>query len=83
MCRITGHVPGKMHYVTGDTHIYKNHRKALEEQLKRTPIEGRVDLKISDSLQTLEDFENATPDDFELIGYKHYPPLENKMEMVI
>jgi thymidylate synthase len=82
-CRITGHAPGKFHYVTGDTHIYGNHTEAVKEQLARMPYENRVELKIAEHLVSLEDFERATPDDFELVNYISHGKLQNETVMVI
>jgi thymidylate synthase len=83
MCRITGHVPGTLHYITGDTHIYVQHMDGVNEQLDRKPFENKVELKIADHLQTLEDFEKATPDDFELVNYKHHGKLISPTPMAI
>lgn len=83
MARITGHVIGKMHYVTGDTHLYKNHFAGAEEQLGREPFTNHVELKIAEHLKTLEDFEKASPDDFTVVNYTCHPKLVNKMPMNI
>lgn len=83
MARLTGYAVGKFYYVTGDTHIYVDHLDAVKEQLAREPYEDLVTLEISKHLVTLEDFERATPDDFNLVGYRHWPKLINPTKMAV
>lgn len=62
----------------GNTHVYNNHREQVSEQIGREPKEPPK-LWINPKLQTLEDFENASVDDFMLIGYEHHPALSGVM----
>ena len=59
----------------GDTHIYLNHTKALEEQVKNIPKEFPK-LKIVRKVKNIENFKY---DDFELINYKPMPSIKMKM----
>lgn len=76
--RILGKTPRYLTGQLGDTHIYKNHTTMVLEQIGRKPLE-LPKLWINPNLQTLEDFENATVDDFLLIGYEHHPALTAPM----
>lgn len=76
--RILGKKPRYLTGQLGDTHIYKNHTAQVLEQIGREPLE-LPKLWINPDLQTLEDFENASVDDFLLIGYEHHPALTAPM----
>lgn len=62
----------------GDTHIYSNHVDQVKEQLTRKEFPA-PELWINPDLQTLEDFENASVDDFKLIGYEHHQAIKAEM----
>lgn len=62
----------------GDTHIYTNHTEQVLEQLSREPLPAPR-LSINPELRTLEDFENATVDDFKLIGYESHAAIKAPM----
>lgn len=83
MCRITDHLPGTFHYITGDTHIYTNHADAVTEQLNRGRLECNTKLVIAAHLKTLEDFEKANTDDFHLENYHYYGKLVSETPMAI
>jgi dihydrofolate reductase / thymidylate synthase len=75
---LTGKYPKELIHTIGDAHIYKNHIKGVEEQLKREPtplprvrIKGRGQTKV-------EDF---TYEDFEVFGYEPRPTI--KMDMAV
>ena len=65
----------KFIHIMGDTHIYLNHTKALEEQVKNIPKEFPK-LKIVRKVKNIEDFKY---EDFELINYKPMPSIKMKM----
>lgn len=83
VARMTDTVPGSLHYCTGDTHLYSNHRNAMKEQTMRVPSTEPVRLLINPILKTLEDFEQATPSDFRLYNYQHQGKLKNSAPMAI
>lgn len=72
LCRITGLTPGVLTWMGGDCHIYANQMEIMvNDQLTRKP--GPLPkLVMSDSLQTLEDFETTAEwSDFDLADYYH------------
>lgn len=76
--RILGKKAGYLTSLIGDCHIYNNHMDQLAIQLDREPKE-LPELWINPDLKTLEDFENATIEDFKLLKYSHWPALLGKM----
>lgn len=83
MARLTGYAIGDLHYMTSDTHVYKNHIEAAKEQIGREPIAELPRLLMNPKLTTLEHIENATTRDFRLVNYSHHGPLSNATPMAI
>lgn len=84
--RLTGYTPRWFTYFIGDAHVYENHLKMLEEQLKREPflppklvISGRVPDFSKTGKYEPEWLEKIEPSDFALDGYKHHAPLTAPM----
>ena len=75
IAHVCGLEAGEFIHVLGDTHIYTNHVEALRSQITRDPMPFPK-LKIKRIVDNIDDF---TPDDFELIGYKHHAPISMKM----
>ena len=69
--RILGYTPRYMVAFLGNVHVYKNHIEQVLVQLQREPFES-PSLWINPELKTLEDFENATVDDFRLENYQSH-----------
>ena len=70
---------GELVHTIGDAHIYKNHIKQLEEQIKRNPTPFPIlEINKNKTYNKVEDFEYK---DFKLIGYLPQDPI--KMEMAI
>ena len=65
----------KFIHIMGDTHIYLNHTKALEEQITRTPKKFPK-LQIKRKVKNIEDFKY---EDFKLTNYKPLPVIKMKM----
>lgn len=63
-------------HMIGDAHIYLNHIRPLQSQLKRKPSETFPIVNINKNKKSIDDF---TFEDFELIGYTPHPPIEMKM----
>ncbi len=62
-------------YFMGNCHIYEDHIDAAKEQLTREPYEfPKINIKC-----VKEDINDYNVEDFEIVGYKHYPKLEMKM----
>ena len=80
---MTGHTPGSLHYLTGDTHIYQTHFDATSEQVKRIPINGNVRFVMNPKLQSLHDFERALPKDFRIFGYQNHGKLNHETPMAV
>jgi thymidylate synthase len=76
--RILNLKPRKLVATLGDTHIYSNHVDQVKEQLTRKEFPA-PELWINPDLQTLEDFEKASVDDFKLIGYEHHQAIKAEM----
>ncbi|KAG5518844.1 hypothetical protein PMAC_002375 [Pneumocystis sp. 'macacae'] len=69
--------PGDFIHVMGDCHIYKNHIKALQQQLTRSPHPFPT-LSLNRSITHIEDF---TINDFIIQGY--HPDESIKMKMSV
>jgi thymidylate synthase len=86
MARLTNTVPGTFEYLTGDTHLYGNHKAAAIEQIARGPIEGsKPRLLINPAITTLDDVEKVTDPYtmFKLLDYNHKGKLSNATPMAI
>lgn len=77
-CHILEMSPGKLIYVIGDAHIYRNHIEALSEQIQREP-RSSPQLKILCGRKN--DPKDYNVDDFEIVGYDPHAPV--KMEMSV
>ncbi|XP_017770668.1 PREDICTED: thymidylate synthase isoform X2 [Nicrophorus vespilloides] len=75
MAHITGLKPGEFIHTLGDSHVYMNHKEALQEQLERTP-RPFPKLHIKRTVTSIDDFKF---DDFELSGYNPYPKISMPM----
>ena len=62
-------------YTQGDTHIYQNHRDAVNEQLTRDPL-PLPELKLLKDIKTLEDIEALEWEDFELVNYQSHSRIK-------
>ncbi|XP_054786726.1 bifunctional dihydrofolate reductase-thymidylate synthase-like isoform X2 [Prosopis cineraria] len=67
-------VPGDFVHVIGDAHIYRNHVRPLQEQLRNLPKPFPI-LKINPK----KDIDSFVASDFKLIGYDPYQKIEMKM----
>lgn len=76
--RLLGKTPRNLIAQLGIVHIYKNHVDQCHEQLSRTPYDSPT-IWINPNLKTLEDFENASVDDFKLENYNHHAQIKAKM----
>lgn len=92
LCKICNMIPGEMIYSYGDVHIYDNHLKAVEEQLKREPKSLPI-LKLSEyansllpdaceGIITFDDVIRSFSEiDFQIKDYNPHPKLENEAEL--
>lgn len=77
IAHVTNLGPGEFIHSMGDTHIYANHKEALEEQIKRTP-RPFPKLKIRPGTQR-DSIDGFKFEDFELIGYEPHEKIFMKM----
>lgn len=70
--------PGELILNLGDAHIYKNHLEQVERQLQRTPLKFPK-LEIPKDISSIEDIEQLSYKDFELIDYHYHPGIKAKM----
>ncbi|MEE4154336.1 MAG: thymidylate synthase [Erythrobacter sp.] len=72
MAQQTGHEPGELVWMGGDTHLYLNHAELIEEQLARTP-RGTPRLEITRKPETIFDYRI---EDFVVHDYAPHPPIK-------
>jgi thymidylate synthase len=75
MAQVCGYKPGEFIHVIGDTHIYLNHLKQVQEQLKKKPKKLPT-LKLNSKIKSLFDF---CFEDISLENYEPYPPIKAKV----
>ena len=78
MAKVTNLKPGEVIISLGDTHLYDDHVEAALKQLDRTPMEFPK-LNILKELNNLDDIENLTLTDFELVDYQSHPGIKAAM----
>lgn len=76
MAQITGNRPMQVFHKVANLHLYEDQVQLMrDEQLRREPVPVPR-LRINPEIRTLEDMDTwVTPDDFELVGYKHAPAI--------
>lgn len=75
IAHVCGLAPGDFIHVIGDTHVYRNHVRPLQEQLQKLPKPFPI-LKINPEKKDIDSF---VADDFTLIGYDPHQKIEMKM----
>lgn len=71
ICKVTGLEPGRLIWVAGDVHVYKNHEEQVLKQLVRNPREfPKITVENRDKI---EDFVMS---DFHLEGYNPHPAIK-------
>jgi thymidylate synthase len=71
IAQVTGLKPGDFVHTFGDTHLYLNHLKQVDEQLSRKPKPLPI-MKINPKVKSIDDFKF---EDFELLNYDPYPAI--------
>jgi len=69
--------PGEFVHTFGDAHIYKNSINQVKEQLTREP--KKLPKLIMPSINSIDDLQNLTVDDFILDGYESHPAIKAPM----
>ena len=75
IAHVTNLKVGEFVHTTGDTHIYLNHLKQVEKQLKRKPLK-LPKLILNKKIKNLEDF---TYNDIQLKNYIYHPNIKAKV----
>lgn len=70
--------PSELIFVSGDSHIYNNHIEQVKEQISREPFEFPT-IKINKELSSINDIENLSFEDFEIIDYKSHTAIKAPM----
>lgn len=73
--KVCGYQVGEFIHVIGDAHIYLNHLKQVQEQIKREPKKLPT-LKLNPEVRSLFDFRF---EDISLENYDPYPPIKAKV----
>lgn len=69
--------PGEFVHTFGDAHIYKNSINQVKEQLTREP--KKLPKLIMPSINSIDDLQNLSVDDFILDGYESHPAIKAPM----
>jgi dihydrofolate reductase/thymidylate synthase len=77
IAKITQKQPRHLHITLGDTHIYANHEKQVQEQLKRLPFKFPT-LTIPE-IHSLDDIPNLKTEDFSVQNYQSHSSIKAKM----
>lgn len=75
IAQVTGLKPGTFVHTLGDAHIYLNHMKQIDRQLKRTP-RPLPKMLINDNVKSIYDFKY---EDFTLVDYNPYKGIKGKV----
>ena len=75
MAQVTDLTPGEFIHVLGDTHIYTNHIKQVEDQLTRKPLP----LPILELNPLIKDIDKFSLEDIKLKDYESYPSIKAAM----
>lgn len=78
LAKITNLKPGTVTFAGGDTHIYLNHQDQVKEQLTRVPYKFPT-LNVIKDIKTLEDIENLSFEDIQLIDYQSHATIKAPM----
>jgi thymidylate synthase len=76
---ITDLKPGHVHLSLGDVHIYKDHFKAVEEQLSILRIPFKLPTLKIENLHCLEDLDTLSMKNFKIQDYQHYSKITAPM----
>ena len=69
--------PGNFVHTFGDAHIYKNTIEQVKEQIAREP--KKLPTLIMPNIDSIQDLENLSIDDFVLDGYESHPAIRASM----
>ena len=78
IAKTCGLLPGKLIYSAGNAHVYKNHIEQVQTQIARKPYKF-PQMIIKKDLHNIFDIEALQFNDFEVVGYDHYPAIKAEM----
>lgn len=78
LAQVTGLYAKEFIHVIGDAHIYKNHIRQIEEQIKRSPIETLPTLHLNPDVKNIEDF---TAEDISFSNYNPHPVIKGRVSV--
>ena len=76
IANITGYKPGKLIHILGDTHIYKEHIDAVNEQISRIPIQFP---EIENNILTDTDIDSIDESMIKIKNYQYYDKISAPM----
>ncbi|KZT42531.1 thymidylate synthase [Sistotremastrum suecicum HHB10207 ss-3] len=77
VAHVTGTEPRELIMQLGDAHVYRDHVEPLQVQVQREP---KPFPKLSWKRE-IENIDDITKDDFEIVGYESHPPIAMKMSV--
>ncbi len=75
LAQVTNHEAVELIHVGGNVHIYENHLKQIQTQIKRKP-KSQASVRLNPNIKEIDDF---TYDDVEIVGYSSHPKLTGKV----
>jgi len=78
MAKASGLNCGELIFTGGDTHIYNNHIPQVIDQISKEPYPFPK-IIISKNIQTIEDMEALSFEDFQFEGYQSHPSIKAEM----
>lgn len=75
---ICGLKSGTFTLMSGDTHVYKNHKENALTQIERKPFPSPT-IDILKEVKDIKDIEALSFDDFRVNDYQYHPPLKYEM----
>lgn len=76
--KASGMQPGVATWIGGDTHLYVTHKEQANEQIERLARKLPT-LTITKGINSLQDIENLTIEDFKLDGYDPHPAIKAEL----
>jgi thymidylate synthase len=78
IAKAVGMKPGVCNWVGGHTHLYMDHLPMAKEQISRDP-RPLPELRINKEIHSLEDIENLSIDDFEVVNYNPHDRIKAEL----
>jgi thymidylate synthase len=79
LAHITGLTPGRLTWVGGDCHIYRNHIEQCDEMITRQRRDPRPWPTLKPFPDSVTEIEHFKPEHFELVGYDPHPAIKGEV----